>query len=192
MAVPVHIQSFIDDFYAKSDARDNAAWVACFTPDANLDMAGNVAKGSDGINKVCEGVWDGLERRQHNVHGVYVNPAVPDDVVILGNIDVDRTDGVQVRGREWGARMQLKDGKLADYRVWVVSLAGGAAECSCLPRPSPARLCSVGGRRNVSEDESSIAGVPVCYVALDPSCTGPHVQYSPINTLPPYSWCAEH
>ncbi|CAK9785780.1 hypothetical protein CC85DRAFT_329329 [Cutaneotrichosporon oleaginosum] len=120
MSVPAHIQSFVDDFYAKSDARDKAAWVDCFTPDANLDLAGKVGKGSEGIGKVCDGVWEGLARRQHHVHGIYINPAVENDVVVLGSIDMDRKDGIEIRGVEWGGRMQLKDGKLADYKVWVL------------------------------------------------------------------------
>ncbi|BEJ12742.1 hypothetical protein CspHIS471_0212020 [Cutaneotrichosporon sp. HIS471] len=120
MSVPAQIQSFVTDFYAKSDARNKAAWVDCFTPDANLDLAGKVVKGSEGIGKVCDGVWEGLNRRQHNIKGVYVNPAVPDDAVVLGTIDMDRKDGVEIRGVEWGGRMQFKDGKLADYRVWLI------------------------------------------------------------------------
>lgn len=135
MSVPAHIQSFIDDFYAKSDARDNAAWVGCFTPDANLDMAGKVAQGSEGINKVCEGVWQGLERREHHIAGVYINPKNENDLVILGSIDVDRSDGVQVRGLQWGGRMQLKGGKLADYKVWVVSCGLGPVDGQ-LPPPA--------------------------------------------------------
>ncbi|GMK58986.1 hypothetical protein CspeluHIS016_0700010 [Cutaneotrichosporon spelunceum] len=115
------LQAFITDFYAKSDAHNKAGWVDCFTPDASLDLAGNKAKGSEGIGKICDGVWADLTRRQHTIKGVYVNPENADDVVVLGTIDQDRKDGVLIRGVEWGGRLQLKDGKIADYRVWIIS-----------------------------------------------------------------------
>lgn len=122
MAVPPQIASFIESFYAISDAADHDAWVGCFTPTAKLDMGGATASGADEIRALRLAGWGATANRKHKDVDVYVNDAQPDVALVTGTIDLDRkADGVQIRGAQWTGRMRFKDGRLDDYKVWVVS-----------------------------------------------------------------------
>lgn len=129
MSVPPHIAKFVDSFYAISDATDHERWVQCFTPDAEIDMAGQTAKGSEEIMGVRNAGWAATKNRKHYGVEVFVNADQPDIALVTGQIDLDVVaNGAEVRGAQWVGRMTFEGDKLKGYKVWVVSPRGQGEE----------------------------------------------------------------
>lgn len=123
MAVPQSLTDWVTNFFRMSDIPDHDAFMQLWTPEARMLIGDRKANNRDEILKMRLAGWDKVANRVHRHEKIYINDQEPDVALVTGTIDLDRLeDGEIIRNLEWSARMKFKDGKLDDYKVWVVSL----------------------------------------------------------------------
>ncbi|KAI1384559.1 uncharacterized protein F4822DRAFT_433102 [Hypoxylon trugodes] len=114
-AIDERVQEFVSRFYETSDdPTKNEEWLGYFLPDAVIIIGDKSAKGTEGLRKFRQGMWEHVEQRRHTPEKVFpasfggTGDGAYVEYMLHGSLDLITKNG-EKQAISWAGRAVLKD-----------------------------------------------------------------------------------